>query len=106
MKLIFQLLIDYILLIYEIIKTIILFFVNMLLWIIKIIIFIFTGKLLETKKTYKKYQTESNNNKKEPKVYDLSEEDIKIAKSERMSYDDYIEAEDFDDDNLDIDHKY
>ena len=33
----------------------------------------------------------------------LTEEDKRIARSERMSYDDYIEAEERDDDNLDTD---
>ena len=33
----------------------------------------------------------------------LTNEDKRIARSERMSYDDYIEAEERDDDNLDTD---
>ena len=36
-------------------------------------------------------------------IWHLSKEDKRIAKSERMSYADYIEAEERDDDNLDND---
>lgn len=39
----------------------------------------------------------------EAKLWGLSEEDKKIAKKERMSPADYIEAEEYDDDNLDLD---
>lgn len=41
---------------------------------------------------------------KEAELWGLSKEDKKIAKEERMSPADYIEAEEYDDDNLDIDH--
>ncbi len=40
---------------------------------------------------------------KENNIWHLSEEDKRIAKAERMSYADYIEAEERDDDNLDND---
>ena len=40
---------------------------------------------------------------RESKLWGLSEEDKRIAKEERMSPADYIEAEEYDDDNLDLD---
>ena len=40
---------------------------------------------------------------KENDIWHLSGEDKRIAKEERMSYADYIEAEERDDDNLDDD---
>ena len=40
---------------------------------------------------------------KENNIWHLSEEDKRIAKEERMTYADYIEAEERDDDNLDND---
>ena len=47
-------------------------------------------------KKMKKYYTNNN-------IWGLSKEDKKIARSERMSDADYIEAEERDDDNLDTD---
>lgn len=40
---------------------------------------------------------------RESKLWGLSKEDKKSAKEERMSPADYIEAEEYDDDNLDLD---
>ena len=40
---------------------------------------------------------------REAKKWGLSKEDKRIAKEERMSPADYIEAEEYDDDNLDLD---
>lgn len=40
---------------------------------------------------------------RESKLWGLSKEDKKRAKEERMSPADYIEAEEYDDDNLDLD---
>jgi len=40
---------------------------------------------------------------KEAKLWGLSKEDKKRAKKERMSPADYIEAEEYDDDNLELD---
>ena len=48
----------------------------------------------------------SNNDdefERESKLWGLSKEDKKRAKEERMSPADYIEAEEYDDDNLDLD---
>ena len=50
-------------------------------------------------KTYKDIEFD-----KEAELWGLSKEDKRIAKEERMSPADYIEAEEYDDDNLDIDH--
>ncbi len=63
---------------------------------IKLIINIFFSFFPHRNKKYNTFY-------KEAKLYNLSKEDRIIAKSERMSPSDYIEAEERDDDNLDSD---
>lgn len=47
--------------------------------------------------------TNENNFDKEAKLWGLSKKDKKRAKEERMYPADYIEAEEYDDDNLELD---
>lgn len=49
------------------------------------------------------YKNNKQTKSKAKTIYNLSKEDQRIAKEERMSAADYIEAEEYDDDNLDKD---
>ena len=62
--------------------------------------FLILDKIINT--TSKINKKVSFNNKRN--IYNLSKEDIRIAKEERMTLDEYIEAEENDDDNLDNDN--
>lgn len=61
-----------------------------------------TNYHIEPKKTFKKknktYEYDKNNN-----IWRLTEEEKRIAKEEKMTPAEYIEAEERDDDNLDFD---
>ena len=74
--------------------------------IIKTIIDFFLGKQTPTKTPVKKtfkHKQKTYEYDKENDIWHLTEEDKRIAKEERMSHADYIEAEERDDDNLDND---
>lgn len=97
----FKLLSSILTVIFTFIALIFAFFID----IIKIIFNLILGKPFKktpVKKTNKNkrkiYEYDKENN-----IWHLSEEDKNIAKNERMSYADYIEAEERDDDNLDTD---
>lgn len=49
------------------------------------------------------FPSAGNNSKRNNNMWGLSKEDKRIARQERMSDTDYIEAEERDDDNLDYD---
>lgn len=49
------------------------------------------------------FPNRGNNYTKDNNIWGLSKEDKRIARQERMSDADYIEAEEIDDDNLDYD---
>ena len=99
----FKILYNIIAIAFSFIALIISFFIA----IIKILISPFTSNSkkpvkVPVKKTFKHkqriYEYDKENN-----IWHLSEEEKNIAKDERMSYADYIEAEERDDDNLDND---
>lgn len=78
--------------------------------LIKTLIDLFLGKQTTIKKSIKtpvkqtfKHKQKTYEYDKENDIWHLTEEDKRIAKEERMSYADYIEAEEHDDDNLDND---
>lgn len=76
--------------------------------VISLIIGIITGKSVGTLKkfkfnNYKKTSWKEDEFEREANILELSKEDKRIAKEERMSPLDYIEAEENDDDELDED---
>jgi len=83
--------------------------INLLKVIINVLIFILLIPINIIRFILKIFMPNNNSAKKdnyfdkEAKLYNMSKEDKKIAKEERMSPSDYIEAEENDDDNLDYD---
>ena len=101
---------------FEIFYLLLVFFAKIIFYIIASPFYLFgllprnrsTSITRNTKITNKvKNNTNKKNTKsdfdKEVELWNLSEEDKKIAKEERMSPAEYIEAEERDDDNLDTD---
>ena len=81
----------------KIILFIIMIPLYIVLYVIKGIIYLISSLFIH------KNKENTSSFDKESDIYNLSDEERKIAKKERMSPSDYIEAEERDDENLDSD---